>query len=187
MDADRLAGLLRQDPAVIKSLYTAHFPTVRQFVLRNSGTVDDAQDVFQEAVTILWLNVKEGRIPPGTDLDPGGYLFRVARNKWLDTLRSAAHKHLRVVADEQVLGAAAEEGPELEERLQRLRTVYAKLDERCREVLDRFYHERKDLATIAAILGVEEESIRTMKYRCMMKLRSFRRVIDGVDTNTRER
>lgn len=178
-------GLLLHDPVTIKALYSAHFPTVRQFVLRNSGSVGDAQDVFQEAVTVLWLHVKEGRIGPDTVADPGGYLFRVARNKWLDTLRSAAHKHMRVVADEHIAGAGVEEGTDVEERLQRLRAVYAKLDDRCRTVLDQFYYERKDLATIAAALGVEEESIRTMKYRCMMKLRSFRRLIEGEDANTK--
>ena len=41
--------------------------------------------------------------------------------------------------------------------------------------------EFDDLATIAAGMGVEEESIRTIKYRCMMKLRAFRRTISGED------
>ncbi len=63
----------------------------------------------------------------------------------------------------------------------RLRGVYDKLDDKCRTVLDQFYFERKDLATIAAGMGVEEESIRTIKYRCMMKLRAFRRTISGED------
>ena len=61
----------------------------------------------------------------------------------------------------------------------RLREVYAKLDDKCRTVLDRFYFERKDLAAIADEMGVEEESIRTIKYRCMMKLRAVRNVIRG--------
>jgi len=65
----------------------------------------------------------------------------------------------------------------------RLRGVYDKLDDKCRAVLDQFYFERKDLAAIAAKLGVEEESIRTIKYRCMMKLRAFRRTIAGDEDN----
>jgi RNA polymerase sigma factor (sigma-70 family) len=70
---------------------------------------------------------------------------------------------------------------ELEDRILRLREVYAKLDDKCRQVLDQFYFERKDLASIAASMGVEEESIRTIKYRCMMKLRAFRQAISGED------
>ena len=67
----------------------------------------------------------------------------------------------------------------IEERLVRLRGVYEKLDDKCRNVLDQFYFERKDLATIAAAMGVTEESVRTIKYRCMMKLRAFRNAIRG--------
>lgn len=172
---------------MITDLYNAHFPSVRQFVLKNSGTPDDARDVFQEALTVLWLKAKEGLIQANDNADLGGYLFQVARNKWLDTLRSAAHKKMHMVVDDHTAVANAGPDHELEDRILRLRAVYAKLDERCRTVLDLFYYEHKDLAAIAERMGVEEESIRTIKYRCMMKLRSFRRMIDGSADDLAER
>lgn len=173
-------GLRRNDPETVRALYKAHFPSVRNHIQRNSGTLNDAQDMFQEAMSVLWMRVKEGRLVP--DADPGGFLFRVAKNKWLDVVRSAAHKHMKVVHDERVLDQRTDAADDIEERIQRLRGVYAKLDDKCRLVLDQFYFERKDLATIAANMGVEEESIRTIKYRCMMKLRAFRRTISGEDS-----
>lgn len=174
-------GLLRNDPVVVRSLYAAHYPAVRQYVLKNSGTADDAQDMFQEAVTVLWLQVKEGRFNASAEPDPGGFLFRVAKFKWLDVVRSAAHRNMRVLHDDGGHVPADEAGQETEERIQRLRAVYAKLDDKCKAVLDQYYYERKGLASIAAHMGVEEESIRTIKYRCMMKLRAFRRNIGGED------
>lgn len=178
-----VTGLRRNDPATIRGLYQRHFPAIRQYVLQNSGTGNDAQDMFQESMTVLWMSVKEGRMVP--DADPGGFLFRVAKNKWLDVVRSAAHKHMKVVHDERVLDQRADAGDDIEERIVRLRGVYEKLDDKCRTVLDRFYFERKDLATIATEMGVEEESIRTIKYRCMMKLRAFRKTITGEDEQAR--
>ncbi|MBK9196429.1 MAG: sigma-70 family RNA polymerase sigma factor [Flavobacteriales bacterium] len=174
------AGLRRNDPATVRALYSKHFPTVRHYVLQNSGTSSDAQDMFQEAMTVLWLNVKEGRLVP--DADPGGFLYRVAKNKWLDVVRSAAHKHMKVVHDDRALDHRTDAPDDIEERIVRLRGVYDKLDDKCRAVLDRFYYERKDLATIAGEMGVEEESIRTIKYRCMMKLRAFRKAISGEES-----
>jgi RNA polymerase sigma factor (sigma-70 family) len=174
-------GLRRNDTATVRALYQKHFPAVRQYVLQNSGTTTDAQDVFQEAVTVLWMSVKEGRFQPGAEQDPGGFLFRVAKNKWLDQVRSAAHKHMKVVHDDRALDQRSDVPDDIEERIVRLRGIYEKLDDKCRTVLDQFYFERKDLATIAAGMGVEEESIRTIKYRCMMKLRAFRKAITGED------
>lgn len=180
-----VAGLHRNDAVTIRTIYAKHFPAVHQYVLRNNGSTSDAQDVFQEAVTVLWLAVKEGRFQQGADNDPGGFLFRVAKNKWLDVLRSAAHRHMKVVHDERAMEVRADAADDIEGRIVRLRGVYDKLDDKCRAVLDQFYYERKDLATIAASMGVEEDSIRTIKYRCMMKLRAFRKAISGEEQQQR--
>lgn len=178
-----VSGLLRNDPSTLRALYTDHFPVVRQYVLKNSGTVADAQDVFQESVMVLWLTVKEGRFKAGAGGEVGGFLFRVAKNKWLDTVRSAAHRNMKIVHEDRLHAEPLEMQDDIDDRLARLRSVYDKLDDKCRAVLDQFYFERKDLATIAKQMGVEEESIRTIKYRCMMKLRAFRRTISGEDNN----
>lgn len=185
--AEWVEGLRRNDPLTLQDLYTAHFPTVRQYVMRNNGSQDDARDIFQEALTVLWLKAKDGLVRSNGDTGLGGYLFQVARNKWLDTLRTPAHKRMHMVVDDHTPLRSAEPDHGLEERIRRLRTVYAKLDERCRTVLDLFYHEHRDLATIAKQMKVEEESIRTIKYRCMMKLRSFRRLIDESADDLAER
>ena len=175
-----VAGLRRNDAATVRTLYQKHFPAIRQYVLQNSGTGNDAQDMFQEAMTVLWMSVKEGRLVP--DTDPGGFLYRVAKNKWLDVVRSAAHKHMKVVHNDQVLERDNDVQDDVEERILRLRGIYEKLDDKCRAILDQYYFERKDLATIASGMGVEEDSIRTIKYRCMMKLRAFRTAISGEDS-----
>lgn len=177
-------ALKRNDPRVARELYAAHWPAVRQFVLGNSGTLPDAQDMFQEAFLVLWMQVKEGRFTAGDGEGPGGFLFQVAKHKWLDVVRSAARKHMQVVHNERLQVAPETAADGTEARLERLRAVYATLDEKCRKVLDRFYHGREDLATIATAMGVEEESIRTIKYRCMMKLRAHRRTIGGEENNT---
>lgn len=178
-----LSGLRRNDPGTVRALYAKHFQAVKHYILQNTGTDHDAKDMFQEAMTVLWLKAKEGALTP--ESDPGGFLFRVAKFKWLDHVRSAAHKHMKVVHDDRTNDMHADVGDDIEERIVRLRGVYDTLDDKCRNVLDRFYFERKDLATIATEMGVEEESIRTIKYRCMMKLRAFRRTIAG-DDNTGE-
>ncbi|MBP7513855.1 MAG: sigma-70 family RNA polymerase sigma factor [Flavobacteriales bacterium] len=180
-DTNWVDGLRRNDQVAMRSIYKAHFPAVRQYVLQNSGTVSDAQDVFQEAIVVLWMNVKLDRFSAGTESGPGGFLFRVAKNKWLDVVRSAAHRHMKVVHNDQSLERRSDAPDDTEERITRLRGVYEKLDDKCRTILDQYYFERKDLATIAAGMGVEEDSIRTIKYRCMMKLRAFRKAISGED------
>jgi hypothetical protein len=70
-----------------------------------------------------------------------------------DVVRSAARKHMQVVHNERLQVAPETAADGTEARLERLRAVYATLDEKCRKVLDRFYHGREDLATIATAMG----------------------------------
>jgi RNA polymerase sigma factor (sigma-70 family) len=171
-------GLRNNDPKAIQSLYVAHFTAVRHFVLKNNGSLDDAKDMFQEAITVLWLKAKDGTLLASTE--PGAFLFQVSKNKWLDRLRSASQRTMRVVPVEHIAAPESPDAAGLESRIQRLREVYDRMDGQCRNVLGRFYFQREDMATIAEALGVTEESIRTIKYRCMMKLRAFRKQIaDG--------
>lgn len=177
VQADWKAGLLANDPKTIGMLYRNHFPAVRQYVLANNGRKADSEDVFQEAVLVLWLKVKEGGFEGH---DAGGFLFRVAKNKWLDILRSPSKRQMNTLGDNHMeLAGNAPEAGEAEDRIVRLREVYGVLDTKCRQVLDLFYFERKSLSVIAEAMGVEEESIRTIKYRCMMKLRACRKAISG--------
>lgn len=162
---------------MLQALYDRHFPAVSGYVVRNSGTVRDAQDVFQEAMTVLWLNAREGRVRVDGPEDLGAYLFRVAKNKWLDVLRSTDHRNMRVAMEsDDLVQMPAEVNMDrtVEDRIAGLRSMYGRLDERCRTVLDQFYFERKDLTIIAEGLGVDVGSIRTIKYRCMMKLRGMK-------------
>lgn len=157
------------DPGVLKEFYSEHFPSVRTYVLQNSGSAQDAQDVFQEALVATWLNAKQGKLQPESNL--GGYVFRIAKNKWLDRVRSAAYKNeIRVEVERQ---DHTDNGVDQEARIEHLQHIYAQLDGRCKQILDRFYYEKKDLATIAEELGVDINSMRTIKYRCMMKLRKL--------------
>ena len=154
----------------IQSLYDEVFPRVKDYVLRNSGTLDDAKDVFQEALSVLWIrSSNDGNGIRSINL--GGFVYQVAKNKWLDQVRSARHKTRATLADEQ--GVQEEDLKEIEERIQVLHELYGRLDGKCKEVLDMFYYEKQDLKSIAEKIGVEVSSVRTIKYRCMMKLRQY--------------
>jgi DNA-directed RNA polymerase specialized sigma24 family protein len=185
LNATWMDGLRRNDQAVIRvRSMRRHFPAVRQYVLQNSGTVSDAQDVFQEAMVVLWLTVKDGSAfcrvrRPGPAVSSSVW----RRTSGSTFVRSAAHKHMKVVHDDRTLDRRIDVPDDIEERIVRLRAVSMTSSmTSAATILDQFYFERKDLATIAATMGVEEESIRTIKYRCMMKLRAFRTVISGEDS-----
>ena len=69
----------------LEYLYKDPLRKIRKFILTNSGTLDDADDVFQDAIVVLFHYVKTGKYKEEYDLD--GFLFRVAKNAWIDLAR----------------------------------------------------------------------------------------------------
>jgi len=80
-----IEGLIAGDRKVIYSIYQNFLPDFTKWILKNSGSEQDAYDVFQDALESILriVSTKEWN----TDLPFGAYLFRVCRNIWISNLR----------------------------------------------------------------------------------------------------
>lgn len=173
---DAVKAFKRNDPKILRAVYVEVFPKIRAHVLQNSGSEEQAKDVFQEAFIACWKNIKEDRF---TDGNISAYLFTIAKNKWTDVLRSSEYKKTVNMDLGSVSGVSVEETGEgeqdHEEEQQRsmLETALAQLGEQCRTLLKLFYFNRKSMEEIAGEIGLAPSSARNQKYRCMEKLRGF--------------
>lgn len=158
-------------------MYARHYRSVEAFVTKNSGRAADAKDIFQEALMVTWLNIQEGKYTPASTGSLGGYLFQIAKHKWLDRLKSKSFRSTvrvedRDFADETVVDL--DELERTEKKLKRLQKMFDLLDEKCATILKRFYYQKKSLPEIGEELGHDAATIKTFKYRCMKKLKSLK-------------
>ncbi len=160
------------DPVVLKHIYIKVYPKVEGFVLAQSGSEVAAKDVYQDAFIACWENVKDGSYKSG-NLE--AYLFKIAKNKWRDHLRSPAFKKNESFTGYDHLNLMSIEGAdeESEHRLAVLRTAFEKLGASCKQLLTAFYFERKSMDEIAEERQVTSASARNQKYRCMEQLREL--------------
>lgn len=84
-DINIIAGVRNQDDKVLNWLYDNYFQSVRNHVLKNSGSDDDVSDVFQDAIIVLYNQITEDKLRLTSDLK--GYFFGIARNVWNSQLR----------------------------------------------------------------------------------------------------
>lgn len=178
--ADGLAqAIQRNDSGVLKALYQQNFDKVKAYVLKNSGDVDMAKDLYQEAFVALWKRVKQQQFEPKTADELGAYLYTIAKNKWLDVVRSKrfkntqsteSYKHLKTVEDEQKMNETTVEN---DQKLQTVIKALEQMDTGCRELLNQFYYQKKSMQEIGAALKLDPASARNKKYRCMQKLKTL--------------
>lgn len=170
-----VAALKANNEPVMKEIYIANYSKVKTYVLQNNGSESDAKDVYQEAFIAVWRNVRSDKFTPQNDTSLSGYLYQIARNKWLDTLRSAHHKktisesNLRLVSKRQEQESI--EAMEAEnENIEKIMIAFGRLGEHCKTILQQFYFNHKSYRDIAEETDMKEASVRNQKYRCMQEL-----------------
>lgn len=172
-------GLKTNDSVILKEFYKSNYQKIEVFVLKNSGTIDHAKDIYQEAFISVWKNVKNNKFKPQNETALQGYLYQIAKNKWMDVLRSKNFKKTNTLNDKkQIIYSDKTYNNELEENefeknLNKIMNVFKVLGQPCKQLLTTFYFDKKSLRDIALELKIEETTARNKKYRCMQKLREL--------------
>ena len=138
-------------------------PEVKQYIKANNGTADDAQDIFQNALVILYKKVNSENFVLTATLKT--YLMAVAKNCWQQELR----QRIKLPSAENFQDIAFDET--LEEPYFTFATAaFNLLGDKCREILIQFYFKKKSFKEIAATLQFSDENVaKNQKYRCMQK------------------
>ncbi len=58
-DEEIIQALRNNDDRVLNVLYKLYFGSINHFIITNSGSEDDAKDIFQEAVIVFYQNIKD--------------------------------------------------------------------------------------------------------------------------------
>jgi len=159
-DENALAVLFRQNRRPVLSL-----------VLRNQGTEDDAEDVLQEALIVLWERVHDGSFEYNAKL--GTYIYATAKNIWL---RRLARKRREIAAADDTFEIATEDATPLEEleaneRIIAVQQSMEKLGNPCRDLLLLYYWEERSMEEIALKLGfANADTVKSKKYQCKKAL-----------------
>ncbi|WP_425076524.1 RNA polymerase sigma factor [Psychroserpens sp. S379A] len=166
------------DQIALKQFYMNNYFKIEALVLKNSGSVEHAKDLYQESFITVWKNLKADKFTPKNETALQGYLYQIAKNKWMDVLRSKTFKKTNSLSDEtlDVLKHESEDvsiEDEYSTKLIATMSAFKNLGQPCKQLLTHFYFEKKSLRVIASELQLGEASVRNKKYRCMEKLRSI--------------
>ena len=159
---------------VLKKLYQQNYFKTEGFIVKNNGSSSQAKDIYQEAFIAVWQNVKNGNFVPKNETALQGYLYQIAKNKWIDYLRSNQYKKTTQFTVEITTQAEVlyEENQEFDQRLNLIETHFKRLGGECKELLKSFYYEKKSLREIAKLFEINEASARNKKYRCIQQLKT---------------
>src|SRR5690606_37141650 len=160
------------DSLTIQSLYDEFFPMVFHLVVTNNGSEDEAKDIFQEAVMVLYDRAQDPEFGLSSRLKT--YLYAVCRRLWLKQL-AQQHRTFTDVAD-------YEDRLPVEDDLEKQKKedtdfvvmddALEKLGEPCRTILLDFYISNLSMQEICDKFGyTNADNAKNQKYKCLQRLK----------------
>lgn len=173
-DLELLNGLAKNDRKAIEQLYSQHYRMVQSFVINNNGTADDARDIFQEAMVLLYEKTRTGNFELTSKLKT--YVYSVCRRLWLKRLQQLQRFSTPVESMEEV--APVEEDLEEQDRRNEAFSMMDKalshLGEPCKSLLEAYYVHKKQMQEIAETFGyTNADNAKNQKYKCLMRLKKI--------------
>ncbi|KFF16419.1 RNA polymerase sigma factor [Flavobacterium hydatis] len=166
-----IEGLAANDSAVIQSIYKKFVPKVVSYIMNNSGDKDQAQDVVQEIMILLFNQAKANALQLTCPFD--AYFFLLCKRKWLNELKKTSNKGVTINEDVASINESAHElvdqTEEFEEKQQLFDVMFHKLGEKCQELL-KLSFTIKSMEEVAEKLNVTYGYVRKKKSLCIGQL-----------------
>src|ERR1700759_1764521 len=138
-DNEVILGILNNSESALKKLYVAYFPMVLQLIISNNGNEDEAKDIYQEAIIVLYNKVKSGNFELSSKLKT--YIYSICRRLWLKRL-SQMSRYGGDIHDFQEYLPVDEDLVSHEERdiqFSKMEGALRELGEPCKTIIEDFY------------------------------------------------
>ena len=96
-DQKLVDGIREGRKKTLREIYEVYFPIIKNHILRNSGTEDDAKDVFQDAMMAIFQNVSDTEFELTCQFKT--YIHAVSSNIWKNKLRKKRNEPGMVSTD----------------------------------------------------------------------------------------
>ena len=170
LDREFIQRIKANDRTVLGELFMKYQRMISVYVLKNGGDKNDAEDIIQETIIVLWQKVNSDSLQLTVKL--GTYLLAIAKNKWMAELRKR-RKISPLYISENISNGNPSSLDDLvnEEKIEYVRKALEMLQPICKKLLLLYYFEEKNMKEIAKILNLANADVaKSKKYQCKKNL-----------------
>lgn len=173
-EQELLKGLAKSDKKAVETIYKDNFNMVQSLIINNSGSGDDARDIFQEAMIVLFEKARSGNFELNCQIKT--YVYSVCRRIWLKRLQQMNRytNDLQNVGDLAPVDEDVEEHEQRNEEYQLMEKAINNLGEPCKSLIEAYYIHKKNMQLIADEFGyTNADNAKNQKYKCLMRLKKM--------------
>lgn len=155
--------ICKGDEKALELLYQKYYRMMTKLVITNSGTEEEARDVYQEALIVFWQKATAGTLILTSKMST--YIYSICQNLW----RKELDRKKRLSNEEKDTAVMLDTDSKEREKI--LSKCIDQLGETCKKVLMLYYFEEMSMQDIADKLGfANTDTAKTKKYKCKKKL-----------------
>lgn len=162
-----LSGIISSNSKILEEIYEKFYPVLLQFILKNNGSEDDAQDCFQEALIATYRRLQKENFEIKTTFNT--YIFNVGKFIWFKKVKKKIKTSDFEDFKYSEIGVL-EESLKKEQKYLLFLKYMDMLSQDCKRVFQFFFDglSYKKIAVLMEYTGAEYA--RRKKYLCTKKL-----------------
>lgn len=169
MDFNFLKALSEGNQKEITFIYCQCFPAVRNFVLNNKGSIENAEDIFQKALLQILVRYRSKPFIIKTSYE--AYLFTVCKNLWRRELNKPQNgtiygDNVGTISQETDIACAIVEQERQELFLEKLHLI----SDNCKKILNMFFAKIPYSDIMKAYNYNSETVVKQRVFKCKKQL-----------------
>ncbi len=169
-----LTALRNHDEQATRYVYQTNWPMILKMVTLNSGTVEDAKDIYQESMMDFLEKAWDSTFVLTCKIST--FLYSICRRKWLLHLRDKPRFtdiEEYILLEEDTINPIQDETETLPDDTQ-IQKAIDSLGEPCRSLLIGFYFKKLSMEELAETLQYKSLQVaKQQKFRCKNRLKSI--------------
>jgi RNA polymerase sigma factor (sigma-70 family) len=157
-----IKGLHTKQNEWVEILYNKARPIIIRYALNNDSSVDEAEDLVQNTVIIIYEQILLGKLVLTSSMTT--YIYGIAKNLWLKELRKKRNLFLRP-SDEADFESENQDDL-TEDRLNKLQKAIGELDAKCQEILKSRYWQNMRFNEMSQLYNTTVASLKMKSSRC---------------------
>jgi len=147
----------------LEFLYKKNYRMVVKMIMKNSGSEDEAKDVFQDSLIVFWEKITGNKLVLTSKIST--YLYSVAQNLWRKELDRKARNSGEMIENPTHIEW------EKKERVEIIQKCLGSLGDTCRKILMLYYFDKMSMTDLAKEMGfANADTAKTKKYKCKIEL-----------------
>ena len=145
------------------ALYKKAFPNVARYIARMGGSLEEAQDIFQDTLIIYYEKIASAQA--GIIVSEKAYLLGIAKRLWLQHYKATCkNQPINDFDTEAVPGEQLATG--------KIFYYLETAGKKCMELLKAYYYDHLPVSDVATLFGYSgTHSATVAKYKCLEKVR----------------